>query len=141
MEHPSFAYDPRRLQFNAAHIIQSLEETASPEYGKILGVLSVDLFLPVFTHVFGEAREGGKCAVVSLCRLKKGIEGLDVSMDVVMERAVKVALHELAHLFNVSHCMNRSCLMHFSMNLQELDEMPIEFCSYCRAYLKEGLRR
>lgn len=138
---PSYAYDRRRLQYNAAHILKTMESMSLPEYRKVIGVLRVDLFLPVFTHVFGEAREGGKCAVVSLYRLERDAEGLEVSKGVVAERAAKVALHELAHLFNVAHCMDRNCIMHFSMNLQELDEMPMEFCPYCKAYLSEGLRR
>jgi archaemetzincin len=141
MENPSYAYDRRRLQYNAAHIIQRMEARAQPGYRKVLGVLNVDLFLPIFTHVFGEAREGGECALVSLYRLKRDREGSEVSMEVVAERAAKVALHEIAHLFNVAHCMDRSCLMHFSMDLQELDETPMEFCFYCSAYLNEGIRR
>jgi archaemetzincin len=140
MENPSYAYNRRRLQYNAAHIIQRMEVRAHLGYRKVLGVLNVDLFLPIFTHVFGEAREGGECALVSLYRLKRNVEGLEVSMELVAERAAKVALHEIAHLFNVAHCMDRNCLMHFSMDLQELDETPMEFCFYCRAYLSEGFR-
>lgn len=141
MKDPAYAYDRRRLQYNAAHIIQRMEGMALPGCRKILGVLSVDLFLPIFTHVFGEAREGGKCALVSLYRLKRDTEGLEVSTELLVDRAAKVALHEVAHLFSVAHCMDRNCLMHFSMNLQELDEIPTEFCSYCKAYLSEGIRR
>lgn len=140
IENPSHTFDPVRLQYNAAGIIKTLEAKALPAYWKVLGVLTVDLFLPVFTHVFGEAREGGKCAIVSLYRLNKD-EGSSVSEGSAAERASKVALHELAHLFNVTHCTDRNCLMHFSMNLRELDEMPMEFCQYCRAFLAGKLKR
>lgn len=140
IENPSYAFDPVRLQYNAAGIIKALEATALPGYRKVIGVLTVDLFLPVFTHVFGEAREGGRCAIVSLYRL--GMEtGSSPTRGSVPERAAKVALHELAHLFNNTHCTDRNCLMHFSMNLQELDEMPVEFCQYCRAFLAGNLKR
>ena len=66
---PAYAFDPGRIQYNVARIIESMESMRSPGCRKILGILTVDLFLPVFTHVFGEAREGGRCAVVSLFRL------------------------------------------------------------------------
>lgn len=141
LETPSYAFDPARLQYNVALIIRNMETMTMPGYRKILGVLAVDLFVPVFTHVFGEAREGGRCAAVSSYRLKRDGEGPEAPADVVAERGAKVALHELAHLFSVGHCMDRNCLMHFSMDLRELDEMPMEFCRYCRASLAESLRR
>jgi predicted Zn-dependent protease len=31
--------------------------------------------------------------------------------------------------------------MHFSGNLEELDHMALLFCRYCRAFLKDSLRR
>jgi archaemetzincin len=114
---------------------------AFEDHLKVLGVLNVDLFIPIFTHVFGEAREGGRCALLSLYRLRKDLEGSGSQVDRILERAAKVALHELAHLFKVPHCRDPECLMHFSMNLNDLDSTPLTFCRYCKAAMDDFARR
>ena len=69
LAHPAYAHDPRRQQYDAGIIISSFESTPVSDHEKIIGVLDVDLFVPIFTHVFGEARQGGKVALVSLAAL------------------------------------------------------------------------
>lgn len=136
-----YALDPVRNQYNAALILHRLESSFSPPPSKILGVINRDLFIPVFTHVFGEAREGGQCALVSLFRLRERTGGIAPSQELILQRTVKVALHELSHLFNVPHCNSNQCVMHFSMNIQHLDATPMSFCTYCDAYLREAIQR
>jgi len=69
LDNPFYALNKQRLQFDAAAIIRHME--AKPLHGvqKIIAVLSVDIYLPIFTHVFGEARQDGHVALVSLFRL------------------------------------------------------------------------
>jgi archaemetzincin len=105
---------------------------------KMVGILSVDLFLPVFTHVFGEARQGGKVALVSTFRLGGNPSELATPHSLVLERTAKVALHEACHLYDLTHCENHHCLMYFSGNLEELDDIPFSFCRYCRSYLRDS---
>ncbi len=141
LDHPTYAFDKNRLQYNAVTILKSLESESSLDCAKIIGILNVDLFVPMFTHVFGEARQGGKCALVSLYRLRDELDDSDSREPLLLERAAKVALHESAHLFNLSHCMDERCLMHFSGGLQDLDKAPISFCRYCSVYLRDALSR
>jgi archaemetzincin len=141
LEHPAYAYSANRNQYNAATILKNVESMESHDYLKVIGLLDVDLFVPILTHVFGEAKQGGNCAVISLYRLKTSSEGSMASESLLLERAAKVALHELGHLFNLVHCMDRRCLMHFSGGLQELDETPLYFCRYCSKSLEENLHR
>lgn len=138
---PVHALDQNRQQYNAATILKSFELMCFHNHIKLIAVLNVDLFIPVFTHVFGEAREGGKCALVSMYRLMRNVDGSEAGMPEVLERIAKVALHEAAHLFDVVHCTDAHCLMHFSMNLEALDSMPLNFCRYCTAFLQESIRR
>jgi archaemetzincin len=49
------------------------------------------------------------------------------------QRAVKVALHELGHLFRLPHCEDDRCLMHYADTLAAIDRTPLQFCRYCRA--------
>ena len=139
VEHPAYAYDKRRLQYNAGIILKEFESMHFHKYEKVIAVLDVDLFVPILTHVFGEARQGGKYALVSFYRLKRNSDGSIPPLSLSLERAAKVALHELGHLFDLIHCTDERCLMHFSGGLQDLDKTPIFFCRYCSVYLRDAL--
>jgi archaemetzincin len=138
---PAYALDQNRLQYNAAPIIERIEQEAMKRRTKILGIVDVDLFIPVFTHVLGEARQGGEAAVISIHRFigEKSI-GYSIS-SLLLERTAKIALHEASHLFNLSHCMDSSCLMHFSGSLEDIDKLSFYFCRYCSAYLRDAVSR
>lgn len=141
MKHPEYAFDERRFQYDAGIIIEALESMQFNDYEKVVGILDLDLFIPIFTHVFGEARQGGKFALVSLFRLGKSSDGSVPGAGLIYERAAKVVLHELGHLFNLLHCENKRCLMHFSGCVEELDESPFDLCEYCSIYLQDEIHR
>ena len=135
---PPAAYDDRRHQFDAAILLKHLDRRRGvAALQKTIAVTAVDIFVPIFSHVFGEARQGGGAALVSIHRL-----GGDTS-DSPSEkgsaerylRTVKVALHELGHLFNMPHCEDSRCLMHYAETLAAIDRTPLQFCRYCRAEL------
>jgi len=139
--HPDYAFHERRFQYDAGIILKAFESIQFEDYEKVIGVLNLDLFVPIFTYVFGEAKQGGKFALVSLFRLDKNPDGHPSPSSLIFERAAKVALHELGHLFNLFHCREKKCLMHFSGGIQDLDETPMYLCRYCSTYLKNRLLR
>jgi len=141
LEHPEYALDKRRLQYDAGIILKALESMPFDNCEKVIGVINQDLFVPIFTHVFGEAKQGGKFALVSLFRLGKNPDGSTTPSSLFFERGAKVALHELGHLFNLLHCEEKRCLMHFSGGHEDLDEIPLYLCRYCSTYLKGDLLR
>ncbi len=130
MENPGYAFDSRRGQYNAALILKELETVRGTprfaDYEKVIAVLDVDLFVPIFSYVLGEARLGGTFALVSLYRLENDLQ-----------RAAKIALHEYGHLCNLAHCPDGSCLMHFSKGIAELDGLPLDYCRYCSLALQK----
>ena len=138
-EPPENAFDQRRLQYNAGIIIEAMEALQFGNHDKVIGVLEKDLFIPIFTHVFGEARQGGKCGLVSLFRLAKNPDGSAPKRSVIQERAAKVALHELGHLLDLLRCEQQKCLMHFSGGVDEVDQMSLDLCEYCSIYLHDRL--
>jgi len=140
LEHPTHAYDRKRHQYNAGAILKSLESEPFPDYMKVIGIIDLDIFAPILTYVFGEAKQGGKYALVSLYRLKREPNGSSLPKSLLLERLAKVALHELGHLFNLIHCMDERCLMHFSGRLQDLDRASLYFCSYCSVYIRDVFR-
>jgi archaemetzincin len=141
-QNPANAYDQKRGQYNAAIILKTFKSMPFDEgLDKVIGVMNVDLFIPIFTHVLGEANEGGRYALASLYRLNRAPNRVSASMDQVIERLIKVAIHELGHLFNLGHCMNKHCLMHYSGNLDDLDATTLTFCGYCSEFLAYSIRR
>ncbi len=141
LEHPSYAHDQKRVQYDAGAILKTLESEPFQGHTKVIAVLDVDLFVPILTHVFGEAKQGGRFALVSLYRLKKNTDGSTAPLSLQLERAAKVALHELGHLFDLHHCMDARCLMHFSGDLEDLDKTPLYFCRYCSVFLRDALKK
>ena len=137
LEHPAYAYDEKRLQYNAAAILKALSAIKFEDYFKVMAILNVDIFIPIFEYLFGEAKVGGKCALVSLFRLSENTDGKSPQPSLVFERAAKVALHELSHLFNLLHCEDARCLMHFTGGIEELDKTPFLFCRYCSKYIRD----
>lgn len=137
---PEFALDAYRLQYDAGRIIEAFEAEPLEGYPKVVCVMAGDLFVPIFSHVFGEARLGGRVAVVSRFRLSGADRGgRPAGPEQVLERVAKVALHELGHLFALTHCSDPQCLMHFAGDCDRLDRSPLLFCRYCRRFLAEAV--
>ena len=99
---------------------------------RAIGVTRLDLFVPILTLVFGEAELGGRCAVVSLQRLGERFYGLPAREELLRERLVKEAVHELGHTFGLRHCEDWRCVMTSSHAVDRLDVKGQEFCRECR---------
>lgn len=137
---PPHCLDQRRGQYDAAKLIHHLNGHAFPGYTKLLALTNEDLFVPIFTHIFGEAQQGGTHAVISLSRLKSLEDGGKSADADFYERAAKVALHELGHLLDLFHCEDPACFMHFSGAIETLDAISMGFCPYCQSYLEQACR-
>lgn len=129
---PEFARDALRDQYNSTRIVVRLSEMVAEEGMRILGVAEVDLFIPILTFVFGEAQLGCCAAVMSSFRLRQEYYGLPPDGDLLVERSVKEALHELGHTFGLRHCPDYSCVMHSSNTVDDVDIKWSAFCSVCK---------
>lgn len=121
---PEYALLPQRQQFDALKIIKELSRETHGAPFK-LGVTALDICTPILTFVYGESQLGGKIALISLNRLQGG------NPESVYERAAKIGVHEVGHILGLEHCWEVRCLMHFSRNLEQLDSLPLQFCSAC----------
>lgn len=133
---PAFAYDEVRFKYNAGTIINRLNDLAFKDYSKVMGVMSHDLFIPIFNYVYGQAVQGGSHALISLFRLGSNSDGSTPPLSRYYERAAKVALHELGHLFNLFHCNEKHCIMHFTGGVDDLDNIPFHLCIDCQNRLR-----
>jgi len=136
----TFALDPARHQYLSTKILETLEDLAPSQALKIIGIVEVDLFIPILTHVFGEAQLGGRSCVVSTHRLKEGVSPRG-GFKTLSERLSKEAVHELGHTFNLRHCKERSCIMHYCRTMEDVDRKSHQFCRYCTVLLQDELKK
>ena len=127
----SFALDAGRQQYYSTAIIQRMERAVDPD-ARVLGVTASDLYVPILTFVFGEAQLDGNCAVVSTARLKEEFYGMPPRPDLLRERLLKEAAHELGHTFGLRHCPDWRCVMTSSHAVERLDVKGAEFCQACK---------
>ena len=130
---PAFARNQERGQTNARDLLLRLEERAALLGTLVLGITEDDLYSPVFTFVFGEARLSGQAAVFSLNRLRPERYGLPADPELLGSRARREALHELGHLFGLPHCKSPDCAMRFSGSAEEIDLKKDTLCKACIA--------
>ncbi|MDR3569947.1 MAG: archaemetzincin [Syntrophobacteraceae bacterium] len=133
--------NPDRNQFNSTSIIQRLEKDAPSTASKVLAVTSLDLYIPILTFVFGEARLNGQCAVVSSYRLDNRSYGLPDNPSLLQERLLKESIHELGHTFGLIHCQNPDCVMKSSTYVEEIDFKSSRFCLACMDSCATALSR
>jgi archaemetzincin len=130
MPHPDYAYNKKRNQYLSTAILKTLmEQKEYMAYGKVLGVVDQDLYVPELNFVFGEA--GQKAAVISLTRLRQEFYRLPQDQNLFYKRALTEAVHELGHTYGLGHCRNPQCVMFFSNSLMDTDRKGPEFCSEC----------
>ena len=134
---PDHTYHLMRQQYHSTGLLEYLLEEDPDDSFRILAFTSVDLYIPIFTFVFGEAQLDGKAAIISLFRPGGWDSGLRPSHKTLIQRLTKLGLHELGHTFGLGHCRQPHCLMAFSPNLEKLDQKNLEFCSYCQVLLKD----
>jgi len=120
-------------RLDALLLLRRLTEERPP--GRLrIGLTDRDLYLPVFTHVFGEADVGGGVAIASTYRLRADA----AAPHLVYQRLAKVACHEAGHALGLRHCSHPGCVMHFVGSLSALDCLALSFCEECVRSLSVG---
>jgi archaemetzincin len=135
---PAFAFNPLRGQFHSTEILKWLTQHATAENWRVLGVSELDLYIPILTYVFGEAQLRGRCAVVSLYRLRQEFYGMPSDPQLVSERLLKESLHELGHTLGLRHCPDYRCVMSSSHAVENIDLKVAEYCATCAPALALG---
>jgi archaemetzincin len=129
-------FDPLRKQYNSSLILRQLIAAPPADAYKILGITAVDLFIPILTYVFGEAQLDGIGAVVSLHRLNSQLYGLPEDRNLLHDRLLKEAVHELGHTFGLLHCFQPGCVLNASTYVEDIDQKSRELCSSCQEAIR-----
>ncbi len=131
------AFDSSRGQYYSTALLKQLGVWLDGGYDRVLGLTDVDLFIPIFTFVFGEAQVDGQTAIVSTYRLRNEFYGLPADPDLCSRRLSKEAVHELGHTFGLRHCGSTGCVMGKSTYVEEIDLKGHRFCYACSGYIQK----
>lgn len=137
MPSPDYAYDYKAKQYVAMYILTELSKVDVPEDAKILGVTNVDLFVPEsdLPFIFGQAHFGrnSKAAVISTLRMDpNSYVGGKPDDELLVQRMMKEAVHELGHVFGLRNSAEPECVMYLPRDLKSLDKKTDNFCLNCQ---------
>jgi archaemetzincin len=125
-------YNPARRQYNADLLLESLSDRVPAGYMKYFSLFRGDLFIPILTYIFGQAKLNGNLGIASMFRLRNELYGLAPDKELMLERFSKVVIHEIGHMYGLIHCHNPICVMRSSTYVEDLDMKRTEFCQQCR---------
>jgi len=140
LQNVNFAYNLTRDQYHSTVILEKLASTSPPQALKVVAITNVDLFIPILTHVYGEAQLAGKACIVSTFRLQEGLSIANIEKE-FENRIVKEVLHELGHTFNLRHCKDKACIMHYCRSIKDVDRKSDQLCRYCKILLEDELKK
>jgi len=138
---PEFAFHAERQQYHSSELLHRMQEFVTSDSCRVLGLATVDLYIPILSFVFGEAQMGGPCAVVSAHRLSQDFYGLAPDRDLLRDRLVKEAVHELGHTFHLTHCDDYLCVMASSHAVEWIDLKQRGLCSICQKHVAAGIHQ
>ena len=125
-------YDPARRQYDGNKLLKEIDTINSSGIIKKIGLFRVDLFIPILTHIFGQAALNGTTGIASLYRLRNEHYGMKRDDVLLFDRFRKVVIHELGHTFGLIHCHTPACIMRSSTYVEDIDQKGFKFCSRCR---------
>ncbi len=125
---PHASASPDR-QYPAREFLQYLQSFAA-EKTLVAAIADPDLSFPGLNFVFGLSDPENGVSVVSMHRFL-GKNKLTQSNHPAFERTLKTAVHELGHLYGLSHCKDRKCAMFFSFTVADTDYKQKQFCGTC----------
>ncbi len=135
---PSFARHAERQQYHSSEILAAMQDRIAGSTWRLLGVTSLDLYIPILTFVFGEAQLKGRGAIVSYHRLRQEFYGLPSHLDLLANRLLIEAVHELGHTLQLTHCQDYRCVMAASHAVEWIDIKDSGFCDECLAHAAQS---
>jgi archaemetzincin len=130
--HPSWGDE----QILTGHVLNQILKRRFPDNAAVhIAFTHVDLWPGRrWNFVFGEALPDERVAVWSLYRLGEPSRG-ERAFRETLSRSLKVATHEIGHMFGMGHCIAHPCNMCGANTLEETDRYPLALCPQCVAKL------
>lgn len=134
------AHVPRRVrdvrsQYDARALLDLTAVRLPGDAHAMLALVNVDLFvLSEQAYAYGWSTLHNRLGVVGFSRLDPGAHGELAPEDAqgaLLRRGLRVAVHEVGHMFGLGHCQVFRCAMNGIADLAELDATPLRLCPLC----------
>ena len=135
MKMPVEAHNVIRNQYYCLVILSKLERLKANSREKVFAVCEEDLYLPEVNNVLGYADVLAGTGIVSLYEIRQEFYGLPEDDAKIYPRLYKEAVHQIAHLFEISDCRNPRCVHYYSQMMLDIDNKTERFCDICRRQL------
>ncbi len=124
--HPSW----KTKQIRTGYIMEKFLKPNLPKDAVVLIALTNEDLYPdkTFSFVFGQASLQERVGVYSLYQLEDKQD-----FRRFLTRTIKIATHEIGHIFSMAHCTKYECLMSGTNHLGETDKHPMDACPECTA--------
>ena len=122
------------LQIRTSYFLDDVLPKMLPtDAAALVAFTSYDLYPgDSWAFVFGQATFSERVGVYSLYRFADARTG-KIDPKLLLERTLKVAMHETGHMFSMKHCTKYECLMSGTNHLEETDRRPLDNCPECMA--------
>jgi len=136
MDLPGTAFNNFRRQYDAEKVLSMLSVNSAAKFIDhsipSLFVTDVDMYYTSLSFVFGLEDPGTSSAIISIARLRPEFYDRHPNPTVLLDRAVKEAVHEIGHYLGFDHCKHIWCVMSFSPSVSDVDKKARDFCKDCR---------
>ena len=128
-------FDPARKQYDGNKLLKAVDTLSLPDTLKVMGLFSVDLYIPILTFIFGQAYLNGRSGIASMFRFRNERYGMPPDDQLLSGRFTKEVIHELGHTFGLIHCHVPTCVMRSSTYVEDVDQKERHLCQRCRQQL------
>jgi archaemetzincin len=137
IELPEESYYKPRNRYKADILIKYLKENKKQKYKYILGITNKDISTKTRNHqdfgIFGLGYCPGKSCIISTFRIKH------TNKEKVLDRILKIGLHELGHNFGLRHCIDKKCFMtDANASIKTIDNAKMDLCNKCKSKLNNS---
>jgi archaemetzincin len=127
---PAETFVKARRQYDADRILIGLRNEVPAKALAYFGFCEEDLYSEGLNYVFGLASLRERAGVYSLARYGAK-DAKEDGEPVFLKRTLKVASHELGHMYGLEHCVRYLCNLNGSNSVREMDQEPVHLCPEC----------
>ncbi len=138
---PAGAYNDRRRQYRAYHLIKALEEKIQPDTFRVIGLIDADIYIPGTHFIFGTGMQGSRAIVISLPRLAPPAgASLAGRNSRFAGRLSALVISQVSAGLGLGPCATATCARAFTNSLADLDGKTAHLCPACAARIAPWLK-
>ncbi|NOT47424.1 MAG: hypothetical protein HOP17_06705 [Acidobacteria bacterium] len=128
------------LQIRTSYFLEDVLPKILPkDAAALIAFTNYDLYPgDTWAFVFGQATFSERVGVWSLYQFTNPTRKTEFNL--LLDRTLKVAMHETGHMFSMKHCTKYECLMSGTNHLAETDRRPLDDCPECMAKLAWAMK-